>query len=227
MSTLLLAKKTDWCARAEAVVTGRLRDVTICTGDVGDRLPAEAAAWQGDHIISFVSPWIVPASLLARAGQTAINFHPGPPEYPGIGCYNFALYDEVTEYGVTCHHMAAKVDTGSIIKVERFPVLPVDDVASLKERSMAAMLALLGEMVELLAAGQPLPISKEHWTRVPFTRRELNQLGRVTPNMAPEEVQRRYRAMHFPPHPGIFMDNAQEKAVQERTAHPRRKGETD
>ncbi len=206
MSTLFLAKKTDWCRRAEALVTAALSDVTVCTGEVGERIPAPAASWNGDHIISFVSPWIVPASLLERAGRAAINFHPGPPEYPGIGCYNFALYDEVEEYGVTCHHMASKVDTGQIVEVVRFPVAREDSVVSLKERSMEAMLALVARIVVVLAEGESLPSSEEEWRRRPFTRTELNELGRITAGMTDDEVRRRVRAMQFPGYPGVFVE---------------------
>ena len=208
MSVLLLTKTTEWCLIAQRFVTSHFKDVVTANGDWGHPLPDAVREWDGQHVISFVSPWIVPDPLLKRATGACINFHPGPPAYPGIGCYNFALYDEVAEYGVTCHHMAAKVDSGAIVRVKRFPVLPSDSVATLKDRSMNAMLELLFEMVGLLVSGRPLPESEERWTRAPFTRRELNELGRVTADMPPEEIRRRYRAMNYPPFPGLFMDVA-------------------
>lgn len=203
-----MTKTTEWCHEAEVIVTNRLCDAMVCKGNVGDHLPAEARSWKGDHIISFVSPWIVPTSVLQRAARAAVNFHPGPPEYPGIGCYNFALYDEVKEYGVTCHHMAAKVDTGRIIEVVRFPVTADDTVGSLKNRSMDAMLALLARIVTILGEGGELPSSRETWKRRPYTRQELNELGRVTREMSDDEVRRRVRAMHYPGFPGAFIDLA-------------------
>ena len=84
--------------------------------------PQELLSWKGDLIISYLSQWIIPQILLQRAAIAAINFHPGPPEYPGIGCTNFAIYNGADEFGVTCHHMVSKVDTGDIIAVKRFPV---------------------------------------------------------------------------------------------------------
>ena len=63
-----------------------------------------------------------------KSKTAAINFHPASPEYPGTGCNNFALYENAGEYGVTCHYMAPKADTGKIIKVKRFPVFANDDV---------------------------------------------------------------------------------------------------
>jgi len=208
MSVLFLTKTTEWCRIAERFVTTHFKDVVIASGDWGHPLPDAAREWQGEHVISFVSPWIVPDALLRRATGACLNFHPGPPSYPGIGCYNFALYDEVSEYGVTCHHMATKVDSGAIVRVKRFPVLATESVATLKDRSMNAMLELLFEIAGILASGGELPSSDETWTRAPFTRRELNELGRVTPDMSAEEIRRRHRAMHFPPFPGVFMDLA-------------------
>ena len=208
MSVLFLTKTTEWCRIAERFITTHFTDVLVASGEWGHPLPEAVRQWEGEHVLSFVSPWIVPDAILKRATGASLNFHPGPPSYPGIGCYNFALYDEVAEYGVTCHHMAAKVDTGAIVRVKRFPVLPADTVATLKDRSMNAMLELLFEIVVKLSKGEALPASEETWIRAPFTRRELNELGRVTPEMTTQEIRRRYRAMHFPPYPGIFMDLA-------------------
>src|SRR4030095_109021 len=90
--------------------------------------PQDLHNWKGDLIISYLSQWIIPQLLLEKAAVAALNFHPGPPEYPGIGCTNFAIYDNVDEFGVTCHHMAARVDTGKIIAVKRFPVYESETV---------------------------------------------------------------------------------------------------
>jgi len=206
MSVLFLAKTTEWCRVAERFALAHLKDVTVCTAALGDPLPEAARTWNGDIILSFLSPWIVPGDLLQRANVAALNFHPGPPEYPGIGCYNFALYDQVPQYGVTCHRMAARVDTGAIVRVSRFAVSPRDTVATLKDRSMNALLALFCEIVETIERGDALPSSAEEWTRKPYTRRELDELGRITADMPTAEVQRRFRAMNFPPYPGLFTE---------------------
>jgi methionyl-tRNA formyltransferase len=148
---------------------------------------------------------------LSQGQKAAINFHPAPPEYPGIGCYNFALYDQVTGYGVTCHHMAKRVDTGKIIKVSRFPVFPTDTVDSLKERSMAYLLTLFYEIASLVIAEKPLPVSSETWVRKPYTRKELDALCRIVPDMTPKEVHRRVRATFYPGYPGPYVELADYK----------------
>ena len=198
ISILFLGKADDpYCARALEFCRAHSSRVTACLGKWGDPLPASARDWEGDAILSYLSRWVVPAELLARARQSVINFHPASPEYPGIGCNNFALYEGAREYGVTCHHMAAAVDSGPIIAVSRFAVYDSDTVASLLERTYQHQIALFLEIAALVVAGKELPISEEKWTRPPFTRKEFNELFRITANMDKAEIARRVRAVSY------------------------------
>jgi methionyl-tRNA formyltransferase len=169
-------------------------------GKRGELFPKEALDWKGDIIISYLSQWIIPDNVLKNASVMAINFHPGPPEYPGIGCTNFAVYDGVSEYGVTCHHMLAKVDTGKIISVKRFPVYKTDTVFSITQRCYALILDQCFEILDYIIQEKPLPQSSEHWTRKPYLRKELNRLCRITPDMPIDEITRRIKATNFVKH---------------------------
>ncbi len=197
-SLLFLGKADDAdCARALAFCQQEFAPVTYCLGKWGDPLPPEIQAWQGDYVVSYLSRWVVPEALLKRARKAAINFHPASPAYPGIGCNNFALYEGATEYGVTCHHMAPKVDTGRIIAVRRFPVYPEDDVDALLKRTYENQIALFFEVAHLMAEGKELPVLAETWTRPPFTRKQFNELFRITPDMPQDEIARRVRAVSY------------------------------
>ncbi len=198
LSLLFLGKADDAdCARALEFCQERFARVTFCLGRWGDPLPPDIRAWEGDYIVSYLSRWVAPADLLARARKAAINFHPASPEYPGIGCNNFALYEDAREYGATCHHMASKVDTGAIIAVKRFPVYPNDDVDSLLKRTYENQMALFFEIATLIADGRELPVSSEKWTRPPFTRKQFNELFVIKPDMSREEIARRIRAVSY------------------------------
>ncbi len=200
-SLLFLGKADDPdCARALQFCQSAFASVTHCLGKWGDPLPSDIQAWEGDYIISYLSRWVVPEALLSRARIAAINFHPASPEYPGIGCNNFALYEGAREYGVTCHHMAPKVDTGRIIAIRRFAVFPEDNVETLLKRTYENQIALFFEIAQLMAAGQALPVSEEKWTRPPFTRRQFNELFRVSPDMSRDEISRRVRAVSYGPY---------------------------
>lgn len=197
-SILFLGKKSDdHVQRALSFCQAHFTQVAAYMGQWNDPWPEELGSWDGDYIISYLSRWVIPAHVLNRAKAAAINFHPASPEYPGVGCNNFALYERADTYGATCHHMAPRVDEGAIIAVKRFPVFPADNVATLLARTYDHQLTLFYEIASLLVQGKDLPVSKETWTRRPFKRKELNELGRITPDMSKEEIANRVRATSF------------------------------
>lgn len=181
-------------------------DIEVYRYKRGERFPQEALQWQGEYVISYLCGWLIPAPVLQAATVAAINFHPGPPEYPGIGCTNFAVYDEVNVFGATCHHMAEKVDSGSIIAVRRFPITPNDSVYSITKQNYVHMAAMFYEVIGYILRGEELPISDEKWQRKPYTRRELNALCKIELDMPLEEIRRRVKATTFPGAPGAFLE---------------------
>jgi methionyl-tRNA formyltransferase len=195
---LFLGKKNDeHTTKALLYLKAMFSEVDVYLGGWGEPLPEGAKLWQGDLVISYLSRWIVPVNLIDRARVAAINFHPASPDYPGIGCNNFALYNRDSRYGVTCHHMSKRVDTGRIIKVKSFPILPMDNVSTLLNRTYDYQLALFYEVLnELFARGQ-LPQSDLVWTRKPYSRKEFNQLFKITNEMDRFEVESRLRALSF------------------------------
>jgi hypothetical protein len=76
-----------------------------------------------DLLISYLNPVIVPGPILRTVRMAAINIHPAPPEWPGVGCVCYALYEGDRNFGVTAHIMTERVDQGPIIRVLRFPCL--------------------------------------------------------------------------------------------------------
>ena len=195
MKILLLSKNTDYCKIVQNHIKENFSEYQIIEGENGDPFPA--LDWSGDYLISFLSPWIIPEHFLTKA-KYALNFHPAPPKYPGTGCYNFAIYNQENEYGATCHHMESKVDTGNIIQVKLFPMYPEDTVYTLKNRTMDHMLQLFYEILDLIKKNQPLPTSELHWQRLPYKRKELVELCRITKDMSEQEISRRLQATYFP-----------------------------
>jgi methionyl-tRNA formyltransferase len=200
-SVLFLGKKDDeYCHRALEFVEANFENVTSYFSAWGEPMPEEIKSWSGDYLFSYLCRWVVPLSVIQSATKGAINFHPASPHYPGIGCNNYALYENAPEYGATCHHMASKVDTGKIIAVKRFPVFATDDVSSLLLRTYEFQLVLFYEIAGKIINGEPLPEPDENWTRHPRSRKEFNELGVITPDMEDDEVARRVRAVSY----GVF-----------------------
>ncbi|MDP3245027.1 MAG: formyltransferase family protein [bacterium] len=213
MTVLFLAKEKPFAKEAAGMLEKKIKDTDIIFGNIGDSFPEHVFDRQYDYVISYVSPWITPKKVLDDTKIAAINFHPGPPEYPGIGCTNFAIYDGVKEFGITVHHMFEKVDTGNIIFVKRFTVLENDTVYSLSQKCYVHIYNTFIEFLPLFVAQAILPKSGESWKRKPFTRKELNELCRVTKNMTDEEIRRRIRATSYPNMPGAFIELAGTKFV--------------
>ena len=84
-----------------------------------------------------------------------------------------------------------------MVVVKRFPIFEDDDVASLLRRTYAHLLVFFYEMAGYLLTSTPLPKSAERWTRPPYTRKQFEELRRITPEMSLDEVRRRIRATSY------------------------------
>ena len=129
----------------------------VCYGEIKDELPQEVKKRKYDIIISYISPWIVPKKVLRETKKWNINFHPGPPEFPGIGCFNFAIYESVKKFGATAHIMNAKVDTGKIIGVKSFIMDERETVESLSNKTYKCMFELYKTTIKYIIENKSLP----------------------------------------------------------------------
>ena len=198
MKVLFIGKEGDSYSKTAAdYVQLHFKNSVIVYSKRTDPFPGYLDQWEGDIIISYLAQWIIPDSLLKKAKNVAINFHPGPPDYPGIGCTNFAVYNKEKEFGITCHHMLAKVDSGSIIEVRRFPVFESDTVFSITQRCYNEILHLFYTLISDLLISKTLPQSSESWTRKPYTRKQLNVLCELRPDMEKEEIDLRIKATTY------------------------------
>lgn len=204
-SVLLFTKQDVWSSYATEIAKIYFGNrLSVYTGRFGDPYPDCEKHKNISLILSFLSPWIITADLLGKS-PLSLNFHPASCDYPGIGCYNFALYEQATRYGSVCHHMLPKVDTGAIVDEVLFAVHPQDTVEQLKFRTMVAMLAQFQAILSKVHTGETLPTHSRQWTRRPFTRKELNALCEITPDMSDKEKQLRIRATTYPRSPGPYL----------------------
>jgi len=153
----------DYCSRLFEIVfvTRRSRK--------DNQLPKElseiADAGKIDYLFNFLSPIIVPSGVLGKVKIDSINFHPAPPEWPGVGSSSYALYEGCESYGVTAHKMLHKVDSGEIYDVARFPVLTEDDCESLFRRSIEYSLIQFYRVIEKVGREGVLKPTGEKWVR--------------------------------------------------------------
>jgi phosphoribosylglycinamide formyltransferase-1 len=86
--------------------------------------------------------------FLKRFPGRVVNTHSAPlPDFPGPHPIDDVLAAGVPETAATVHYVDGGVDTGPVIAAERVPVLPTDDVTSLKRRVQAVEHRLLPQVV--------------------------------------------------------------------------------
>lgn len=176
LKVLFIGDGSIWSQFASEFVQKHFKKVSVILWDHGNGpRPRKHLFWMGDWIFSFKSDLILPDKVLKCAKSGAINFHPAPPRYRGIGGYYHALDNGDKRYGVTCHHMVEKVDYGKIIRVEYFPILDSEKPLSLKTRTGAYCLTLFYEIVISIVLGHPLPKSDINWEKRLYTYKDLQR----------------------------------------------------
>jgi methionyl-tRNA formyltransferase len=146
------------------------------------------------RLIGFSTDIIVPPCILDALGFDAYNFHPGPPQYPGWGQAHFAVYDQATVFGVTAHRMAERVDTGPIVGVETFAIPSGTGASTLERLTYVALVRLFWKLAAALTQAEPLAALPISWGARKCTRRQFNDLQKVTPNISKDELDRRVLA---------------------------------
>ncbi len=209
MKICFLTKKEKPGVNEALIATESItKDIDIFNGDLNAPFPEKVMDENYDLLISYISPWIVPKPVLEKIKKWSINFHPGPPEYPGIGSFNFAIYDSAKQFGATAHVMGSKVDTGEIIGVQRFAMAKEETVESLSIKTYSTQLSLYNEIIKYIRVNDSLPECDEKWKRKPFKRSELEQLATISTNMNQEEIDKRIRATYYPDKPAPFIELA-------------------
>jgi methionyl-tRNA formyltransferase len=157
-----------------------------------------------DLVISFLFWKRIREPLLSLGGIGCLNFHPAPlPDMRGVGGYNVAVLEGMSEWGVSCHFVEPDFDTGDIVEVERFPVDPDTATAfSLDLESQERLYELFQRVMRRALAGEELPRTPQGEGRY-VDRAEFEALRRVRPG---DDLDRKLRAFWYPPHPGAVLE---------------------
>ena len=161
-----------------------------------------------DFLFNYLSPVIVPERILQSIKRAAVNFHPAPPEWPGIGSASYALFEGDETFGVTAHLMTSKVDSGPIARTLRFPIVPDDDCESLFQRALNFSLFLFYDVLATVAQTGTASANDERWKRDAIRRAEFEKWMRISPSDSAEDVRRKVRALHHSTLPGPYVEVA-------------------
>jgi methionyl-tRNA formyltransferase len=97
---------------------------------------------------------ILPLNVIEYPKFGCVNLHVSLlPKYRGAAPMQRAIMEGESETGVTVMYMAEGLDTGDIISVEKFPILPEDDFEAIHDRSAEVGGKLLSETIEKIYGG--------------------------------------------------------------------------
>jgi methionyl-tRNA formyltransferase len=157
-----------------------------------------------DLVISFLFWKRIREPVLSLGRSGCLNFHPAPlPDIRGLGGYNVAVLDGMSEWGVSCHFVDADFDTGDLVEVERFSIDPDTATAlSVDIDSQERLFRLFDRVMSRVLAGEDLPRTPQGPGRY-VSREEFESLRRVRPG---DDVERKLRAFWYPPYPGAVVE---------------------
>ena len=147
MKILLLIKKNKIYAKqiCEIVKKNNINSKIIYV-DKKKKLPKSIENKNYDYLISYLCPFKIPKKILDKINIASLNFHPECTKYPGIGCFNYAIYNQDKSYGVTCHFMNEKIDNGKIIKVKNFNLSKSETIRTISTKSYRNMYFLFKDI---------------------------------------------------------------------------------
>lgn len=167
-----------------------------------EKLPKNFKNWRGDLIFSFRNYLILPNSIIKNAKIAAINFHPGPPKYRGVGCLNYAIFNNEKFYGVTAHQINSKIDNGSILKVKRFKINQKDDLIKLLDKTHKELYFLAVQIINFIKKKKfdlkklTIASKKEKWSKKINNKKDLDNFYKISKFTKKRELLKKIRATH-------------------------------
>mgnify|MGYP006098869847 CR=1 FL=1 len=153
-----------------------------------------------EYIISFRSFFILKKELLEKCNVAAINFHPGSPEFRGLGSVNYAIYNGSKFYGSTAHILNEKIDSGTIIDVEKFKLKKKDDVEKVLSKTHSIMCKQAFYVINLLLKDKKnleklVKKSKNYkWSNKILNMKKLNKFYEIKKNISKKELIKKIRS---------------------------------
>lgn len=175
----------------------------IYSSSYNEKLPKKALKWKGDYILSFRSYFILKDNFIKRAKHAAINFHPGPTKYRGVGCLNYALYNNEKYYGVTAHLMTKKIDQGKIISIKRFRIYSKDNLAEILRQTHQELFNLTLKIInsiyknKLNIKNMLKKFKNEKWSKKIRNKKDLDNFYKISNSVNKKELNRLIRSTYL------------------------------
>ena len=178
-----------------------------------------------DLLLNVHSLFILPDAVLEAPRLGAYNLHPGPlPAYAGLDVVSWAILNGETRHGVTIHRMVSRVDAGPIAYEASFDLGAGDSALAVSARCARQGVALMLQLVDAAAAGDPIPAKEQDLALRRVYRHEVPSGGRLSWRASAAEVVRFVRACDFFPlaspwgHPTAWKDGREIGIVKAETS---------
>jgi methionyl-tRNA formyltransferase len=165
-----------------------------CVENLAELVLIPIDTYKKSRLISFLNTFIIPPFLLEKFAFGGINFHPGPPTYPGHAPYSFALYEQTKTYGVTAHEMLDRVDSGRIVTVDTFPIPPACDQEMLVGLSINAAVSLFEQLATKLVSSSDFVFSHHTWGARKTTTNSFASMCEIPLNISKDELENKIRS---------------------------------
>lgn len=159
-----------------------------------------------DLIVSYGWGSLIPSNILKQSRLGGVNFHPAPlPDWRGMGgVFNYALYENITEWGCSAHFIDTQFDTGDIIKTNKFSIQNINSVYSLTKLSHNKLLLLFKEIMPLFIENRSIPRIKQSTGRY-ISKVDLDRLREVHTTDSAAEINKKIESCFCPPHHGAYI----------------------
>lgn len=213
MNIVLMMKNKPSCHLVYQWCKNHLFNVTLVAPDnfhksaitYNDLVKKIDGGFEPDLVVSFLYHKKIKEPILSCAKYGCINFHPAPlPEYKGYAPYVAGIIDGVEIWGVTAHYMDSNIDTGDIIKVNRFEINKDDCTsASLSSESNSRLVDLFIEIMRMFKDGREIPRRNQDGGNY-TSLNDFENLRRINENDNKTIIDRKTRAFWCPPHEGAY-----------------------
>lgn len=159
-----------------------------------------------DYLISFLNKKYIGKDIRQKINIGSYNFHPGPPEYPGFGCYNFALLDRVNLYGSTIHLMNDKFDNGQIINIKKFKIsYNKINLEKLILKTHKNIFLQAKKFIHCLLYNEVKIDNSIKWKRKAYTKREFEIARQISLKDTKLSIQRKIKAFSYKNYDSVFL----------------------
>lgn len=147
------------------------------------------------RLVSFGSRQYVPEDILQQFGHGCYEVRFGPADYPGWAALNFAVYNQVKQFGVVLHEMLKVIDSGPIIATRHFSCTGHETHKELTDLTANEALALFADHALALATQTGrLAATAQAWGQHLYTKWQFTSFCVIPSDIDKQELHRRIGA---------------------------------